>query len=241
VLSSPGQPLDAATRGLSESRMGYDFSRVRVYSNDAAAQSTQDVHARAYTVVQDIAFGMRQFSPATRERRRQIAGELAHVVQQTGGQGSMVGRAPERAGGSILRQLLTKRRADVGFLQRQPANGPEIEMPPEYAFAIDKRKRRDKRYARSLGQQDAVRLRKAGTLSSADRDEVNAKLGFFEGEAKEVYIREIRPVLVEVTRKPIEMPAESMCDIAKKQYLLESKASRPSQMHGYNGRPGISA
>ena len=44
---------------------------------------------------------------------------------------------------------------------------------------------------------DAARIRKSGKLSPEHRQEVNAKLAFFEGEAKEIYIREITPALSE--------------------------------------------
>ena len=41
VLRSPGQPLDAATRGLMESRFGHDFSSVRIHSDAKAAEAAQ--------------------------------------------------------------------------------------------------------------------------------------------------------------------------------------------------------
>lgn len=50
ALSSPGQPLDPATRLFMEQRFGHDFSQVRVHTDAAAEQSAQDVNARAYTV-----------------------------------------------------------------------------------------------------------------------------------------------------------------------------------------------
>lgn len=85
VLHSSGQPLDAQTRDFMESRFGYDFSRVRVHTDDQAVKSAQAVNARAYTVGQNIAFGERQYSPQTLEGRRLLAHELTHVVHQTGG------------------------------------------------------------------------------------------------------------------------------------------------------------
>jgi hypothetical protein len=41
VLSSPGQPLDTATRAFMEPRFGHDFSRVRVHSDAHAAKSSE--------------------------------------------------------------------------------------------------------------------------------------------------------------------------------------------------------
>jgi hypothetical protein len=71
-------------------------------------------------------------------------------------------------------------------------------MPGEYTFALDPRRRTRTGYAQSEGQKDAARIRKSGKLSPEDRREVNAKLSFFEGEAREVYIREIKPTLLEI-------------------------------------------
>ena len=67
--------------------------------------------------------------------------------------------------------------------------------PAESAFSADRRMRTWRRYAGSEAQKDAARIRKSGKLSSEHRQEINAKLAFFEGEAKDVYIREITPAL----------------------------------------------
>ena len=81
VVRSPGQPLDPATRAFMEPRFGYDFSQVRIHSDAAAARSARDVNADAYTVGRDVVFGAGQFVPGTKEGRRLIAHELAHVMQ----------------------------------------------------------------------------------------------------------------------------------------------------------------
>src|SRR4051794_17639293 len=67
VLRSPGQPLDAATRAYFEPRFGRDFSRVRVHTDAAAAQSAQDVNAHAYTAGHNMAFDAGRFAPGTQE------------------------------------------------------------------------------------------------------------------------------------------------------------------------------
>ena len=83
VLRSPGQSLAPEVRAFMEPRFGHDFSRVRVHSDAAAAQSARGVSASAYTVGHNIVFGAGAFAPGTGEGRRLIAHELAHVVQQT--------------------------------------------------------------------------------------------------------------------------------------------------------------
>ena len=69
VLSSPGQPLDFATRAFMEPRFGHDFTDVRIHDNGRAAQSSRAVDADAYTVGADIAFGAGQYAPYTPQGR----------------------------------------------------------------------------------------------------------------------------------------------------------------------------
>lgn len=82
VLSSGGQPLDATARSFFEPRFGYDFSRVRVHTNDRAAESAKALNARAYTVGEHVVFAARQFSLGTGAGRQLMAHELTHVIQQ---------------------------------------------------------------------------------------------------------------------------------------------------------------
>jgi hypothetical protein len=84
VLNSPGQPLDAETRGFMEPRFGHDFSQVRLHSDAQAAKSAEAVSALAYTVGRDVVFGAGQYEPTTSEGRRLLAHELTHVTQQGG-------------------------------------------------------------------------------------------------------------------------------------------------------------
>jgi hypothetical protein len=82
VARAPGRPLDPATRGFMEARFGHDFSRVRVHSDEMAAESSRAINALGYTVGRDIVFGRGQYAPETPAGRRLIAHELTHVVQQ---------------------------------------------------------------------------------------------------------------------------------------------------------------
>lgn len=82
VLGSSGRPLETALRQDMEQRFGHDFSRVRVHTDAAAAQSARDVNAHAYTVGQDIVFGAGRFAPGTHQGQWLIAHELSHTLQQ---------------------------------------------------------------------------------------------------------------------------------------------------------------
>jgi hypothetical protein len=63
---------------------GHDFARVRVHTDAKAARSARAINAMAYTVGQNLVFGTGQYSPGTSTRRRLMAHELTHVVQQDG-------------------------------------------------------------------------------------------------------------------------------------------------------------
>ena len=85
VLQSTGAPLQRAARSCMESGFGHDFSRVRVHDGAAAARSASDMQAAAYTVGAHIVFGAGRYAPDTAAGRHLLAHELAHVVQQRGG------------------------------------------------------------------------------------------------------------------------------------------------------------
>lgn len=66
-----------------ESRFGYDFSRVKVHTDDRAAESAKSVNALAYTLGNNVVFAKGQYDPRTNRGQRLLAHELAHVVQQS--------------------------------------------------------------------------------------------------------------------------------------------------------------
>lgn len=83
TLVRAGRPLEPTLRDTMERRFGYDFSRVRVHTDADAAQSAHDVHAHAYTVGQNIVFGMGKYAPYTHTGQRLLAHELVHTLQQS--------------------------------------------------------------------------------------------------------------------------------------------------------------
>lgn len=83
VVRSSGRPLDAATRRYMESRIGFDFSKVRVHTDERAAASARALGAQAYTVGSSVVFGAGSYAPQTTKGRRLLAHELTHVVQQS--------------------------------------------------------------------------------------------------------------------------------------------------------------
>lgn len=93
ALSSSGRPLDSGVRERLEPRFGMDFSRVRIHTDDRAAESARAVSAHAYTVGPQIVFAPGQYAPGTPGGDRLLAHELTHVVQQSGSSG-VVQRLP---------------------------------------------------------------------------------------------------------------------------------------------------
>jgi hypothetical protein len=79
---SSGRPLDAEARAFMEPRFGHDFSDVRVHTDSRAAESAKGLHARAYTLGNQIVFGAEEYAPEQPEGRRLLAHELTHIVQQ---------------------------------------------------------------------------------------------------------------------------------------------------------------
>lgn len=69
VLAGAGRPLDPTLQQDMGQRFGYNFSRVRVHSDDAKQSARDD----AYTARQNIAFGAGRFAPGTHEGQRLIA------------------------------------------------------------------------------------------------------------------------------------------------------------------------
>ena len=85
VGSGGGSPLDRDTRGFMESRLGADFSDVRVHTDGKATESARSVQAHAYTVGNDVVFQSDKYAPESDSGQRMLAHELTHVVQQRSG------------------------------------------------------------------------------------------------------------------------------------------------------------
>ncbi|HJU53149.1 MAG TPA: DUF4157 domain-containing protein, partial [Pyrinomonadaceae bacterium] len=140
VLNSSGQPLDADTRELMESRFGHDFGRVRVHADAKAAESARAVNALAYTVKHHVAFDAGRYSPDTRDGQSLLAHELAHVVQQSRGasaplslsQNSYLERAADQAASALGRETgpVHVPGASAPAIARQPAEA-EAEVKEE--------------------------------------------------------------------------------------------------------------
>ncbi|MDQ2751979.1 MAG: DUF4157 domain-containing protein [Bacteroidota bacterium] len=80
---SGGTSLRQNEKNLFESRMNFDFSNVKIHTNEAANHSAKSLQAKAYTHENNIVFAQNQYQPNTNEGKKLIAHELTHVMQQS--------------------------------------------------------------------------------------------------------------------------------------------------------------
>jgi hypothetical protein len=83
VVHSLGQPLDEKTRSFMEPRFGYDFGHVRLHTDERSAKSVSVINAKAFTIGHHIVLGNEQNTLSTIDRRKLLAHELTHTIQQS--------------------------------------------------------------------------------------------------------------------------------------------------------------
>ena len=84
-LAGGGRLLPPSTKHFLESRLGHDFSHVRIHDGAPAAEAAQSINARAFTLGRDVVFNKGEYSPDSERGKRLLAHELTHVMQQAGG------------------------------------------------------------------------------------------------------------------------------------------------------------
>jgi hypothetical protein len=107
ALRGHGSALDPSARSFFEARFDYGLGAVRVHTDQTAHGLARSVQARAFTVGRDIVFGSGEYQPHSREGRRLLAHELAHVVQQ----GALGERSSE---GGTLRRFASSEHVKIG-------------------------------------------------------------------------------------------------------------------------------
>lgn len=85
VLTSPGKPLEEPVRREMESRIGVDFSDVRLHTDSAAHTAAESVRADAFTSGSHIVFRRGRYDTTSAAGKHMLAHELSHVVQQRSG------------------------------------------------------------------------------------------------------------------------------------------------------------
>lgn len=93
-----GRPLSQTIRGWLEARFGCDLGAVRVHTGPDVDRAADALEARAFTVGTDVAIRRSEYRPGTRQGRRLLAHEVAHVIQQTAAGTARIDRQPASAG-----------------------------------------------------------------------------------------------------------------------------------------------
>jgi len=83
-INGKGQSMDAGVQSFYESRMGADFSDVKIHTGKEAVESAKHINAQAYAYGNHIVFNDGKYQPGSGEGKHLLAHELAHVMQQKG-------------------------------------------------------------------------------------------------------------------------------------------------------------
>lgn len=79
-----GLHLDTEINAEMSSKIGTDFSNVRIHTDSSAIEMNQDLGAHAFTHGNDIYFNKGEFNPYQTKGKHLLAHELTHVTQQNG-------------------------------------------------------------------------------------------------------------------------------------------------------------
>jgi hypothetical protein len=85
IGSGGGSPLAPDVLREMQTRLGHDFSDVRVHTDSRASDSARAVNAHAYTVGSNVVFQRDAYDPTSTAGKTMLAHELTHVVQQRSG------------------------------------------------------------------------------------------------------------------------------------------------------------
>lgn len=79
---SSGVHLDRSIQSFMQSRLGADFSDVRIHTDGKAAHLNRLLNAKAFTVGNDIYFNQGRYQPDSQKGKHLLAHELTHTIQQ---------------------------------------------------------------------------------------------------------------------------------------------------------------
>lgn len=140
VAQSHGHELPGALARTMSTRLGHDFSRVRVHDDAQAAASAAHYASHAYTFGSHIVFGANQYQPHSEAGQRLLMHELTHVIQAANGQSTATGisspsDASEQEASRIAASGGTGDHARVGTVasaavQRQASPGAQQATAP---------------------------------------------------------------------------------------------------------------
>src|ERR1044072_2792491 len=96
-----GQPLPENVQQEMGSKMGADFSNVKVHTGSNAHAMNEEVNARAFAHGNDVYFKQGEYNPASIQEKELLAHELVHTVQQgNSGVNQSIQRQDGKGGGA---------------------------------------------------------------------------------------------------------------------------------------------
>ena len=81
---SGGRSLPGKTRSFMESRIGADFSNVKVHTDSNAVQMSKELGAQAFTHGNHIYFNQGKYNPESASGKHLLAHEMVHTLHQNG-------------------------------------------------------------------------------------------------------------------------------------------------------------
>ena len=124
TVRAGGNPLPAPVLSYFEPRFGFNFSHVRVHTDDRAAEAVRRINSRAFTLGRDIVFGAGQYAQGSRKGQWLLAHELTHVLQQ------------KSAGPSTEPMIHRESRAEPSNLQKLDELLDRFDVPEEELIAL---------------------------------------------------------------------------------------------------------
>ncbi|MFL7795190.1 MAG: DUF4157 domain-containing protein, partial [Anaerolineae bacterium] len=210
-MRGTGTTLPDSERTFFENRFGADFSGVRLHTGDAAAQTAQDLNARAYTVGSDIAFNSGEYQPGSEHGRELLAHELTHVVQQ-GGAGEL------HAGGNGAKRQV----------QRQ--DGPESAEATAEEGPTEEEKAAALAAAAAAEQLAAAAKAKGQAEETETRSEGEAENAAAEGPRQEVVASLATGPVSNEAEKAQQTAGTEKAEIAKQAFVAQlAEAQAASQ------------
>jgi len=94
AVKATGAMLPQSEKAYFEDRLGHDFSRVRVHTDEQAAAAAGALGAKAFATGENIVFASGRYEPSTSAGRRLLGHELTHVAQQARGGAASTGSEP---------------------------------------------------------------------------------------------------------------------------------------------------
>ncbi|HEU4719183.1 MAG TPA: DUF4157 domain-containing protein [Bacteroidia bacterium] len=85
-----GRPMDDSVMAEMQTKMGTDFSGVKIHTGMNAHDMSESINAKAFTHGQDIYFRNGNYNPQTTEGKALLAHELVHTRQEKVGEGNSI-------------------------------------------------------------------------------------------------------------------------------------------------------